>query len=206
VHNGQRFLGQTLDSVLAQSLPDFELIVVDDGSSDETPAILASYAAREPRIRLHRQSKAGQVAARNKGYELAMAHFVANLDADDVALPTRLERQYSFMVEQPEVGVVGSAVAFIDERGRQFGSWNYPLADSELRRELAHTAPLAHPATMTRKDAVIECGGYRSIFIHAQDLDLWLRLSERHRLANLPDVLTGYRVHAEQATARRCED
>jgi glycosyltransferase involved in cell wall biosynthesis len=205
VHNGERFLAEAVESVLAQSLSDFEFVVVDDGSTDATGAILEGYASRDSRMVVHHQANAGGSAARNRGFRLVSAPLVANLDADDVALPRRLEQQHEFMTQHPEVGVVGGAVTFIDASGREFGEWRYPLADAEIRRAFAHSTPLAHPSTMIRKDAFFATAGYRRLLSAAQDVDLWLRIGERHELANVPGVVLRYRIHPGQVTVRKCE-
>jgi hypothetical protein len=206
VHNGERFLAEAVDSVLAQSLADFELVVVDDGSTDATAAILDSYASQDARVRVYRQPRAGSAAARNRAFEIASASLVAVLDADDVALPTRLEQQFAFMNEHPNVAVVGGAVVFIGNDGRIFGEWRYPLTDAEVRSESMSSTPLAHSAAMIRKEPFVNLGGYREQFALAQDLDLWLRLADRHELANLPAPLIRYRVHPDQNSVRHCEE
>ena len=205
VHDGERFLAEALESVLSQSLSDFELLSVDDGSTDATAAILAAYASRDRRIVVHRQANAGGAAARNRAFAMAAAPLVANMDADDVASPTRLERQAAFMRQHAEVGVLGGAVAFVDEGGREFGEWRYPEADAAIREAFPRTTPLAHPTTMIRKDAFLAAGGYRPLLARAEDIDLWLRIAETHALANLPDVLVRYRVHPGQTSIRDCE-
>jgi hypothetical protein len=136
---------------------------------------------------------------------VARAQFVARLDADDVALPARLEHQVRFLSEHAAVAVVGGAVAFIDERSRPFAEVRYPIEDAEIRRAFEHTTPLAHPAVMIRRDAFRSAGGYRPILREAEDVDLWLRIAERHELANLPEVVVHYRVHPAQATIRGME-
>jgi glycosyltransferase involved in cell wall biosynthesis len=205
VYNGERFLRDAVESVLTQSLSDFEFVVVDDGSTDATGAILAEYASGDARIVVHRQANVGGTEARNRGFRLASAPLVANMDADDIALPTRLEKQVELMTQRLDVGVVGGAVAFMNASGREFGEWQYPLGDAEIRKAFAHTTPLAHPATMVRKDAFFAVGGYRALFSVAQDIDLWLRIADSHELANLSDVTIRYRIHPEQATVRKCE-
>jgi len=104
-----------------------------------------------------------------------------------------------------DVAVLGGAVTFIDASGQPFGNWRYPLTDAEIRKAFAHTTPLAHPAVMVRKDAVSAAGGYRPLLLDAEDIDLWLRIADRHELANLPDIVIRYRVHQEQATVRGLE-
>jgi glycosyltransferase involved in cell wall biosynthesis len=205
VHNGEQFVDEAVQSILAQSMSDFEFVVVDDGSTDATRAILEGYSARDSRMVVHRQANAGGAEARNRGFRLASAPLVANMDADDVALPTRLEQQHEFMARHPGVGVVGGGVAFIDASGREFGEWQYPLADAEIRSAFAHTTPLAHPSTMVRADAFFATSGYRRLLSPAEDIDLWLRIGDRHGLGNVPDVVLRYRVHPGQATVREYE-
>jgi len=205
VHDGEQFLREAVESVLAQSLSDFEFVVVDDGSTDATGDILAEYAASDSRVVVHRQANTGGPEARNRGFRLVSAPLVASLDADDVALPTRLEEQVAFMTEHRDVGVVGGAVSFVDVNGRQFGEWRYPLTDADIRRAFAHTTPLAHPATMIRRDAFFAAGGYRGLLSPAEDIDLWLRIGDRYELANLPSTVIRYRVHPGQETVRESE-
>ncbi len=205
VYNGERFLREAVESVLAQTLSDFELVAVDDGSTDSSPEILAEFASNDARIVVHRQANQGAGAARNCGFGLARAPLIGVLDADDVAAPTRLERQRQFLVEHEAVAVVGGAVTFVDECSRPFAHWQYPLTDAEIRKAFASTTPLLQSAVMLRKDALDRVGGYRAIFREAEDLDLWLRIAERDEFVNLPDVVVRYRVHTGQATLRHLE-
>jgi glycosyltransferase involved in cell wall biosynthesis len=205
VYNGERFLREAIESVLVQTLAEFELIVIDDGSTDSTPEILDAYCRMDPRVVVERIARGGRPAALNHGFALARAPFVARLDADDVALPTRLARQRDFLVGHEAVAVVGGAVAFIDAGGNVFAEWQYPLTDAEIRRTFARATPIAHPAVMVRKAAFDGVGGYRPAFGDADDVDLWLRLAERNDLANVPDLVIRYRIHLGQATFRNLE-
>jgi hypothetical protein len=205
VYNGERFLPEALDSVLVQTLPAFELIAVDDGSTDSSPRILASYQARDPRIVVHRQANQGRAAALNRGFGLARAPLVARLDADDIARPNRLRSQANFLNAHERVAVVGGAVTFVNDQGQKFGAWEYPLTDSGIREAFPQTTPLVHPSVMIRKDLFEDVGGYRTIFREAEDLDLWLRIAEQHELANIPSDVICYRIHAGQATRQALE-
>lgn len=205
VHNGERFLREAIDSVLAQTLADFELVVVDDGSADSTPQILGEYASSDSRIVVHRQANQGRATALNRGFAAALAPLVARLDADDVAVPDRLERQRQFLADHEAVAVVGGAVTFVNAQSQPFADAQYPVTDAEIRRAFAHTTPLVHPGVMLRKDGFERVGGYRPIFVEAEDVDLWLRIAERHQLANLADPVVRYRMHGDQATVRRLE-
>jgi glycosyltransferase involved in cell wall biosynthesis len=205
VYNGERFLQVAVESVLVQTFDEFELIMVDDGSTDSTPEILAAYARMDPRVVVERIGRGGRPAALNHGFALARAPFVARLDADDVALPTRLARQRDFLLDHKDVGVVGGAVEFIDAAGHVFAEWQYPLSDAEIRRAFVHATPIAHPAAMIKKAAFEAVGGYRPIFGDADDVDLWLRIAERYELANVPHLVIRYRIHAGQATYSNLE-
>jgi glycosyltransferase involved in cell wall biosynthesis len=205
VYNGERFLREAVESVLAQTFTDLELVVVDDGSVDSTPQLLAGYAARDPRLVVHRQPNQGLAVALNNGVRLARAPFIARLDADDVATPDRLHLQREFLIGHEAAAVVGGAAAFVDEDGRSFAEWRYPLTDSEIRTALQYTTPLVHSAVMLRKRAFELVGGYRPLFMSVLDLDLWFRMAEQHELANLPDCVVRYRIHARQMTVQGLE-
>lgn len=205
VYDGARFLPQAIDSVLSQTASQFELIVVDDGSTDATPEIAAQYARRDPRVIVHRQHNQGAAAAANVGVRLARAPLVAILDADDVTSPDRLERQRAFLGEHGSCGVVGGAVAYLDSDGRQFAEVRYPLSDAEIRDALDSTMPMVHSAAMFRKEMIERVGGYRTQFAPAEDLDLLLRVSEHCSLANLGDVVVGYRIHPTQLSTQHIQ-
>lgn len=202
VHNGERYLAGALDSILAQTLRDFELIVVDDGSTDRTPEIIDRYARRDGRVRVYRQENQGIPAARNKCLDLATGRYFAWMDSDDVALPARLQKQVEFMDAHPEVGVCGTWVKTIGAAAGQV--WRYPADDATLRSMLVFNPPFANTSTFVRREA-LEAAGLRFdlSFPQAQDYDLWARAAQHTRLANLPEVLVLYRLHPRQVTETR---
>lgn len=205
VHNGVRYLAAAIDSVLTQTLADLELVVIDDGSTDASPWVLAAYASRDDRVLVLRQENAGLATSLNRGIAHARAPLIARLDADDIAEPWRLELQHAYLAESPDVGLVGGAVVFMDEDGRRFGEARYPLSDAEIRRAFVTTTPFVHSAVMLRREAFETAGGYRAAFPHAEDLDLWLRLGAVSRLANLEETVVSYRIHPDQTTATQLE-
>lgn len=206
VYNGERFVTDALDSLLAQSLSDFEVVVIDDGSKDRTQGLLHGYASRDPRVIVRRQRNLGRAAALNVGISLARAPLIARIDADDIAMPDRLERQRRFLAENPEVAGVGGSLVLIDEQGREFAEASYPLSDPEVRAAFSHgETAIAHPAAMVRKQVINRVGGYRPVFVDADDVDLWLRILENHRLANLDAPVLRYRIHRKQATVEGLE-
>lgn len=202
VHNGERFLAEAIDSILRQTMSDFEFVIVDDGSTDGTGEILRQYEATDERVRVVTRPHEGVAAALNFGSGLARGKYMARMDADDVAFPKRLEVQVAFLERCPEVAVVGGALEVVDDQGRTTHVKVNPQVDAEIKERLLHEDCIAHPSVMLRTDVLRAAGGYRTTFAHAEDYDLWLRLAETCRFANLPDVLVRYRVHPESVSVR----
>jgi glycosyltransferase involved in cell wall biosynthesis len=198
VRDGEPFLAEALDSVLAQTLSDLEVVVVDDGSTDGTPAILADAADRDPRVRVHRQEPGGLTVALNAGCALATAPLIARMDGDDVMLPDRLARQAAYLAEHPEVAVLGGGIVLIDEEGEEI---DREAGRSDLR--LLERNELTHATVVMRSDAFRALGGYR--FDQAEDYDLWLRFEERHVVTALPEPVIRYRLHPGQFSVTKLE-
>jgi hypothetical protein len=206
VHNAEAFLAAAVTSVLTQTFRDFELIAIDDGSADASVEILHRLAQQDDRMIVVRQANAGIVAALNRGLALARGEFVARMDADDVACPERFARQMAFLDAHPDIAVVGSAITLIDAQGRTLRDVQYPESPVAVAAFLATGSPLAHPAAMMRRAAVLAVGAYRRVFEYAEDYDLWLRMAERHSLANLPDRLLLYRQHGAKLSFSRAAE
>lgn len=208
VRNGAAYLRQAIDSILAQTLRDFEMILLDDGSTDATPAILAEAAGGDARLRLLRRESrgAGLTIALGEACAAARGRFIARMDADDVAFPERLLRQATALESRPEVAVLGAAMQFLGRTGPIDRLLRHPCDPAGVRKALAQSNCIAHPTVMMRRDAYEAAGGYRPAFLHAEDYDLWLRIGERHALANLPDPLLHYRVHEGQISFAHLAD
>lgn len=204
VHDGAPWIGDAVASVLAQTLADLELIVVDDGSGDATPELLA--AVRDTRLRVERQARGGLTRALVRALGLARAPLVARLDADDVALPERLARQRAFLDAHPDVGVLGSAAREVDAAGREVAVVRPPESDGAIRRMLIRRNPFVHSSVMMRRAAVERAGGYDVSLPVAQDYDLWMRMSRLVGLANLPDVLVVRRLLPGRVSVERDSD
>ncbi|HEX2392729.1 MAG TPA: glycosyltransferase [Solirubrobacterales bacterium] len=207
VYNGERYIREAIESVLreAEELA-VELVVIDDGSTDSTPEILSEYSAHDPRVIVDRDRGPTIATALNRGCGIANASFLARLDADDADLPGRLRAQRDFLVDHPEVVLLGGQPVLVDEEGREFGTARYPLDDAALREAMRMTNPFVHSAVMMRRSAFEAAGGYRANLPHAEDLDLWLRLAERGKLANLPDAVVRYRIHGGQLSLEKQAD
>jgi GT2 family glycosyltransferase len=203
VSNGEAWLATAIESVLEQTLADFELIVVDDGSTDASPDIIAASSGRDDRIFTVRQPRQlGLVKALNAALAVARAPLLARLDADDVALPDRLLRQARCFDERSDLVLLGSWAERIDDGGRRTGDVRPETNPERLAVILQKRNPLVHSSVMMRTAMVKKLGGYREAFLGAEDFDLWLRLSEHGVVAILPQTLVRYRVHGNSVTRR----
>ena len=199
VFKARRYVGEAIESILTQTFSDFEFLIIDDGSTDDSLKILERYARSDARIRLVSRSNRGLVQTLSELTAMARGEFLARMDADDVAVRNRFSLQTAFLREHPEVVCVGGQVLEIDGQGWDLGErYELEIEDGSIQeRLLAGYTCINHPSAMMRRDAVEAVGGYDVQWHEAEDLDLWLRLGEYGRLANLPDVVTHYRVHGK---------
>ncbi len=204
VYNGQAFLAEALDSVLGQSLEDLEFIVVDDGSTDLSPAILADHAARDRRLRLMTNpANLGLTRSLNRGLSLAQGRYLARQDVDDASEPQRLESQVAFLEANPRVVLLGSDIRVVDGSGRPTGEIGFrPRGDLGLRRYMFLNNAFFHSTVMLRRQTLTDHAlAYDENLAYAQDYDLWSRLLEHGQGANLPQPLVRFRRHGGQLSA-----
>lgn len=197
VYNGQRYLAEAIESILNQTFTDFEFIAVDDGSTDKTPRILNDYAAKDARLRVLCIPHGGIVDAANAGLEAARAPLIARADADDISMPDRFAKQVEYMGAHPEVVCLGTRMWLMEPYGSIIDESKHPLTHEEIEKELLRGSGWAmpQPVAMLRKEAIDKVGRYRKEYLWSEDLDLFLRLAEVGKLANLPDLLLKYRSH-----------
>lgn len=194
VHNCERYVAEAIESILGQTLEKLELILVDDGSTDSSGAILDDYAAKDPRVRVVRHDKSrGRGAARNSGIEVARAALLAFNDADDVSIPDRLKRQTAYLDAHPEVGFVASSRIITDLDGNYIAARRIRWDAAELVERIRRYCHISHAAAMYRADVLRDIGGYRNAFAAAQDYDLLLRLIERTKVGVLDVPVYRYR-------------
>ena len=194
VYNGVAFLNAAIDSIRGQTFADFEFVIVNDGSTDDTAAVARGHADQDRRIVVVDQPNGGIVSALNTGLATCRGRYVARMDGDDVAEPDRFAAQAAFLDAHPDVGAVGGWATVINEAGERTGEIRLPTEPDEIDRAIGvGTYALLHPTMMIRRDCLTAAGNYDPAFRYAEDLDLLLRLREVTRLANLPRTVLKYR-------------
>ena len=198
VFNAENYLALAIESIQNQTFSDFEIIAINDGSTDSSLAILEGFAKRDKRIRVIDQENKGLIVTLNEGIRLTNAPFIARMDADDICHAFRFEKQLAYLEEHPECVAVGSRVMLIDPDGLPICEFSKQVAHADIDSDhlSGKGGAIAHPAVMLRKSALEKIDGYRDDVIHAEDIDLFLRLAEVGQVANLPEVLLYYRQHA----------
>jgi glycosyltransferase involved in cell wall biosynthesis len=207
VWNSEAFVAEAIESILSQTFDDFEFLVFDDGSTDGTSAILEHYAGVDTRIRIFRRPHAGYVRRLNEALAESRAELVARMDSDDVARPDRFEKQVAFLRDRRDCVAVGSAVLCVDPERAPIQVQRFETDPARVERDAlaGELGVICHPAAMMRRDALAEVRGYREALEPLEDVDLFLRLAEVGRLANLPDIGLEYRLHPASVCHRRME-
>jgi len=202
VYNDEEHVATAVESVLQQSFEEFEFVVVDDGSDDETWNIVSGYATEDERFRpLRNESNQGLPASLNRGIDEARGEYVARMDGDDVSRPERFDVQVKHLDAHPDTHVVGCYVDRIGQRGEFLETRRYRSGRRDPAEMKANGPGVAHPSVMMRKSSVESVNGYREAFAYAQDLDLWVRMAEEYGpnfLDIIPEVLFEYRMTAGQ--------
>jgi glycosyltransferase involved in cell wall biosynthesis len=206
VYNGARFLPDAIDSVLAQTVSNFEFIIVDDGSTDETPDILERYRKQDSRIIILSQPNRGIPSSLNRAIAAARTDLLAHIDADDRALPFWLERQLQFLAQYPENSVVSSYAYLINSEGARIGKSQNVIDVEQGLREMNPQLflDIVHSTVLMRKSKLLEVGGYREGQTYLEDRDLWGRLiTAGQSIRCNPELLVDYRVHSGSVTVKK---
>lgn len=203
VYNGEKYLGSAIQSVLDQSCGDFELVVIDDGSTDRTGDVIAGFADERLSVIRHPRNL-GIVAALNAGIRNSRGRLIARMDADDLCHPRRFERQKHFLDARPEISICGT---WFRTFGARKGRVRPPVDPEHIRARMFFGWAMGHPTLMMRR-AFLEkhCLSFDEEFSNCEDYDFLVKASELSRLATIPEYLLGYRLHDEQVSVSRRED
>ena len=194
VYNGEKYLAEAIESILNQTYKDFEFLIINDGSTDNSVKIIESY--NDPRINLvHNKRNLKLIATLNKGLNIAKGEYIARMDCDDVSLPDRLLKQVEYLDNHPDVGVLGCGTKNVDEKLNTISEPERPLTYLQNKWRLLFKTTLMHPSVMYRKNLILKYGGYSNRFIHAEDYDLWSRLIDSVIIHQIPETLVYLRKH-----------
>lgn len=198
VHNGAAYLAEAMESILRQSLADFEFLVVDDASTDHSAALVRN--VKDPRVRLIPSTERLKLSgALNLGLDQARGRYVARMDADDISLPRRLESQARFLEQNPAIGLCGTWIRYFGGSTRTI--LERPVPHDEIHAFMLLDTPFAHPTVMLRRDAIEQHHlRFNGDFFPTEDFELWTRAIRQFPVANLPEVLLHYRIHSQSLT------
>ncbi len=199
-YNVEQYISETIESILSQTFSDFEFIILDDGSTDNTFEIATEYAKKDSRIKVFKNEKnLGIAGNRNKLLTLAKGEYVAWQDSDDISLPFRLEKQVKILDKNKDIGIVGGGLQLFNEKG-DLSKRLFSEQDEELRKKIFRYSPVAQPSAMIRKEVFDKVGNYDLKMPPAEDLDMSFRIGMFYKFANVPEIVVKYREHDKSAT------
>lgn len=202
VYNSEKYVSEAIESILSQSYTNFEFLIIDDGSTDNTKVKINAYAQKDRRIIfLENRENLGICETLNRGIVHTQGSYIVRMDSDDMSAPHRIEKQLRFLLDHPEIGIVGSAIRLIDTTWKTLAERHYHSNDSMIRKSLFRYSPFCHPAIMVRKDILDLAWYYDPLLIYAEDYDLYFRIWKYTKFANIPEILLWYRIHEESTTA-----
>lgn len=194
--NRADFITEAIESARGQSFTDWELLILDDDSNDNTEAIVASYTANDSRIKYHKSPFLGISRNRNKGLKLASGKYVAVLDSDDYWLDkNKLQKQYDFLEQNLDYVLIGSNIKIIDEKGNLIKNSSFATEDTDIRKKILKDNQIPHSSVLIRKDSILKADGYDEKLSCVEDLDLFLKLGRLGKMKNLEEITTAYTRH-----------
>lgn len=190
VYNEEQHVSQAIESILNQTFNDFEFIIVNDGSVDKTYEIIKRHAEKDKRIRImNHKKREGLANSLNDGIKIAQGKYIARMDADDISLPERLQKQVEFMERNPQTGAIGSCYQEVDESGNVLPRKQNPRSWKDIKKALFFYNPISHPTVMVRKEVLKKVGSYDETFPTSQDYELFSRIAQFSELRNHDEVL-----------------
>lgn len=202
VYNGEKFLKESVSSILNQTYRDFEFIIIDDGSTDSSLEILRDFKKEDSRIKLVSRENKGLTRSLNEGIKLAQGEYIARMDSDDISMPERFEKQIAFLEKNKDIALCGTWAINIDENGNEIGKYKTPIMSKEIKKTILFHNPFIHPSVMIRKEIINNIGVYNEKIKYAQDYEYWLRVIKKNKVANLDDFLLKYRIGKKSMTRR----
>lgn len=193
IYNAELFLAESIDSILNQTYQNFELILLNDGSTDNSEKICLSYT--DSRIRYYKHANMGLAATLNKGIDISKGHYIARQDNDDISMPQRLEKQVNYLLQHPQVVLLGTRALIFSDKYPNYGQHNHPTSSAILKFDLLFDNPFVHSSVMFSKEIVQSVGGYSLNRNYYEDHHLWSALAFKGKVANLPEYLVKYRHH-----------
>ncbi len=206
-YNAEKYIAEAIESVLAQTFEDFEFIIINDGSTDNSLAIMEQYRAKDVRIKVYSHENIGVGSSLNRAMETAKGKWIARIDADDIMLPDRLEKQLHYLEANPAVDVLSCWAYYINRKGKVIGKLIHPtdLNSEEDNKRYLQSNKIVHvlqPAVMMRKEIILRLGGYKSIS-PSEDIELWNRLIEQGAIiVCMQEILMKYRIHQDSITTK----
>lgn len=207
VHNSQKYLSGAIESILDQTFKKFELIIVNDASTDRTLSVIRSFSRKDPRIKVINNIKQLDIAGSlNKGIKMARAEIIARMDADDISLPDRLELQYKLINSSKSIAAVGANIVVMDPEEKDIATRIYHETSKELKACLFKYSPFAHPVVIFKKKVFEEVGGYDPKYSPTEDLDLWFRMGMKYEFRSVPKLLLRYRLSEQSSSHSMIKD
>jgi glycosyltransferase involved in cell wall biosynthesis len=200
VYNAESYIKEAIQSILNQTFTDFEFIIIDDGSTDNSLKIIKSFKDNRIKI-IKNKGNLGLIKTLNKGINLAQGRYIARMDADDIAMPERLEKQMAFLKENPDYGLVGTLAEIIDEEGVSTGKiHDLPISYEAIKSRILFQCPFVHPSVMGKIEVFKEFK-YKENYPIAEDLFLWIEIISKYKVANINELLLKYRVHSKNVSS-----
>lgn len=202
VFNGEKYLKQAIESILNQTFKYFELIIVNDASTDKTEKIIKSFTDKRIKL-INNQKNLGVAKSLNIGLKKAKGSYIARMDTDDISMAKRLEKQVEFLKKNPKVVLVGSQCSWINFKGQKINGFKVATDDLIIRKKMFIRNQFHHASVMFKKKDVLKLGGYKHLFNGAEDYELWFRFSDLGKLYNLPEELISRRLYNEAISSKK---